>query len=131
MASHSDLYISRNLFYSPIYVAFIPDEDAWKKELRRLKVTSQPYPNTNGRTTYFTSRDDKTICLVTVNERCDEDYIVAASVLAHETVHVVEEIFREIGEDKPSEEFRAYLTQTVFRQLCTMYTKTRCKKPPE
>lgn len=38
-------------------------------------------------------------------------------VVVHESIHVFEAIMRDIGEDTPSEEFRAYGTEAVFRAI--------------
>ena len=52
-----------------------------------------------------------------------KNYDVAALV-AHEAVHVVQNIFDEIGEKFPGEETRAYLTQrVVYDILKTIYGK--------
>lgn len=39
------------------------------------------------------------------------------SYIAHEVVHIVEDIFHRMDEGSPSEEFRAYLTEEVHRNL--------------
>lgn len=38
-------------------------------------------------------------------------------VVVHECVHAAEDFFRHIGEDMPSEEFRAYTINTLFNQV--------------
>lgn|SRR5690606_10088809 len=121
-------YINKNLFISPIYIGFVPDEKSWKAECKRLDLGSVEYLKTLGKTYFFESKDGKTIAFVMIHEKCDKHPALAAAIICHEAVHVVEEVFREIGESKPSEEFRAYVTQNVFQSLYESYLKHRGKK---
>lgn len=40
-----------------------------------------------------------------------------AGIIAHEATHVVDLAFEEVGEDKPGQETRAYMTQTLVEDI--------------
>jgi hypothetical protein len=55
--------------------------------------------------------DDMRLIVVCINPTADVGLIV------HEAVHVFEAMMRHMGENDPSEEFRAYSTQFIFEQI--------------
>jgi hypothetical protein len=53
---------------------------------------------------------------------------VTFSTLVHEAVHVFERFAQEMGEEHPSEEFRAYSTQFIFDQMADALAKRQIPK---
>jgi len=49
--------------WQPVEYCFCPSEEAWDKQLKRMGITGEPYPDSDGRATIFT-KDGKTIALV-------------------------------------------------------------------
>jgi hypothetical protein len=54
---------------------------------------------------------------------------VDAGVVVHESVHIFEAIMRDIGEPTPSEEFRAYGTEAIFRAVWEEFLAKGVDKP--
>lgn len=53
------------------------------------------------------------------------DPVSTVSVIVHEAVHVAQGWFADIAEDKPSDEFQAYVIQAITATLLSQY------KPPK
>lgn len=113
--------------FQPLYYGFCPDEAAWKREMKRLKVEC-PYPTTDGRCTSFDNAKGGDKCiLVTIAKHIDRkhDKVAIAALVAHEAVHVWQHVKEAMGETEPSREFEAYAVQHIFLQLLSAYSKTR------
>lgn len=55
--------------------------------------------------------------------------MLAAAMLAHEAVHVKQRLMETIGEDKPSDEFEAYVIQNVVHGLLEEYHRQVFRSP--
>jgi len=64
-------------------------------------------------------------CVVTVRD--DVSDLEAINVLVHESVHVWQEMCREIGEENPGAETEAYHIQCIFSQLYDHYLESKKK----
>lgn len=116
--------------FFPIHYGFCPSEAAWKREMKRLGIKCEPYPQSDARTATFENKTRGDIAvIVTVHERYDEKPAVAVmALIAHEAVHVWQAIRKEMGEDSPSTEFEAYALQDIILRLGTAYVQSRRPK---
>lgn len=114
----------------PFYYGFCPSPTAWNDTMKRMKVTNpDPYPDTDGRCVSLVQNNKDLTCIVTVHERLDArspEGIIG--VIAHEAMHVWQEMMSQIGERDPSHEFGAYSYQAIFQELLEAYVKTRNPK---
>lgn len=85
------------------------DRDKCVRRLLRMGVTTQPL-DTDAQM-WLVGRE--AVVLI----EADADWHAEAALLVHESVHVVDEWLRAIGEDSPAAEERAYLTQCVAEPL--------------
>jgi len=117
--------------WQPVFYGFCPSEAAWKREMRKMKIKGEPYPDTDGRCTTF-KKDGKTCVIVCLGEGSEQRVTRTqiAGLLCHEAVHVWQEV-REVMNDpgQPSIEFEAYSVQAIFQGLYQAWLDTRC--PPE
>lgn len=113
--------------FFPLYYGFCPNEKAWHKALKRLKVPSEPYPESDARVSTFTNLDTgDAVCIVTLSESIDTKCTLGTiGLMAHESVHVKQALMECIGETNPSSEFEAYVVQNILLNLLNAYQKTR------
>ena len=105
-----------NLSFLPTYVGYCPDKESWKSEMKRLGVKNEPYPKTHGRCTRFIKDHDHTV-IICINPKSDTTELQVIGLIAHEVSHAVDYIFEDIGEDNPSSEFKAYLSQFLVQNI--------------
>jgi hypothetical protein len=114
--------------WQPVYHGFCPSEAAWKREMRKLKVKGEAYPDSAGRCTTFT-HEDKTCCIVTLGPQADapgRTRVEIAGLLCHEATHVWQEVQKSMNDPgKPSVEFEAYSMQAIFMGLYQAWLDTR------
>lgn len=125
-----DKVIWCNRGYFPGYFGFCPNEKAWNNEMRRLEIKERAqYPNSDGRCSFFTSPEGKSLTIVTIGEQVDKlDSIAIACLIVHEAMHVMQNLMEHMGEKNPSSEFEAYSIQTITLELMVAYSKTRRAK---
>jgi hypothetical protein len=112
------------LFQSPIYYALCTSQKDYEKELKRIGINPQPgITGSQGATlNMMTSKDGKECAIICIfNHTLDYEQI--ASMLAHEAVHLFQEIKENIGERNPSAEFEAYCIQCITQNLLYAYKK--------
>ena len=110
----------------PCWFAFCPTERDFRREMRRSSQPAFEYPSTDGCCVLYTDRvHNERRALVVINTDWSEEPSVAMGVLVHECVHVVEAMIRAAADDRPSEEFRAYMTQAVFTELLSDISEYR------
>ena len=128
-------WIGRCLFTSPICISLCLSEEAFKKELKRLKVPVEDWPEWicagSHATTHFFEKFDSfdSCCIVCVKHRKGRVIAQIVGLLTHEAMHVWRDIKRDIGEKEPSSEFEAYAMQNIVQQLFYSYMKQKGKKP--
>lgn len=100
----AEFYEAQDLFHVPYgeRMEYPGDE--------RIKASTTQFPHTG---------------LVVVALGTDVD----AGVVVHESVHIFEAIMRDIGEPTPSEEFRAYGTEAIFRAVWEEFLAKGVDKP--
>lgn len=119
----TDKVVWCNRGWYPIYYGFCPSEKAWKSALKRLGITSEPYPDTDGKCT-FLEKNGKDLCaIVTIKDHSDPTEVIG--ILVHEAMHIWQAIKENIGEKDPGHEQEAYAMQAMTMELIDAYNKTR------
>ncbi|MFA6031805.1 MAG: hypothetical protein WC889_02760 [Myxococcota bacterium] len=105
----------------PAYVGCTTSRKAFKRELKRLGI-AEPVEflastHANASTHFF--RCEGTLTCIIAFQKVSKDRPVeqVAALVAHEAVHVVQELWSSIGETEPGREAEAYLVQMIT-QCC-------------
>lgn len=105
----------------PFYVGFTMSPKAFKKEMKRLAIDDPPsfLGSTHANaTTHILEKGGTLTCIITMEKQGkDRPIEQIAGLLAHEAVHVVQELWHNIGERSPGSEAEAYLVQMIT-QCC-------------
>lgn len=121
----SDTYFHVDVGFFPVPVKMCFTPKAFYKVLKDHGITAQPdmAPLELGiAETHSFSTTKEAIVIVVFNlAECVDNAALLASVIAHESTHVVARILEHIGEDVEDfgEESRAYLTEWLVRQMFT------------
>lgn len=121
----SDTYFHVDVGFFPVPVKMCFTPKAFYKVLKDHGITAQPdmAPLELGiAETHSFSTTKEAIVIVVFNlVECVDNAALLASVIAHESTHVVARILEHIGEDVEDfgEESRAYLTEWLVRQMFT------------
>lgn len=102
----------------PVYVGFTASADAFAKEMKRLSV-KEPDRFVNDRanaTTHFLENDGTLTCIITLGATKGRSKEQIAAIVAHEAVHVAQELWRHLGERNPGDEQEAYLVQQITQE---------------
>ena len=114
----------RTLVSAPIHYALCTSEDAFNKEVKRL---SYQYPidwlgdGVKACTHFFEADEGGTLAIVCIPVDIPYGMPEVAGLLAHEGMHVWQEVLKVTGEDKPSSEFEAYSVQHIVHNLMAAY----------
>ena len=109
----------------PIEAYYAPTKKSWHRLLRKLNLEDEPYSKGVGMMTTYHPHGEQTnpICIITVN--CEGmDNCVRVGIIAHECVHVFQELIERIGENVPSPEFEAYTIQSMVTNVVWAWEKT-------
>jgi len=104
----------------PIYVGFTQSPKAFRKEMKRLAISNPPefLGSTHANaTTHVLERNGTLTCIITFGKTKGRPVEQIAGLIAHEAVHVAQELWAAIGEHKPGAEAEAYLVQMIT-QCC-------------
>ena len=121
----SDTYFHVDVGFFPVPVKMCFTPKAFYKVLKDHGITAQPdmAPLELGiAETHSFSTTKEAIVIVVFNLiECVDNAALLASVIAHESTHVVARVLEHIGEDVEDfgEESRAYLTEWLVRQMFT------------
>jgi hypothetical protein len=112
--------------WQPVEYCFCPSEKAWNKQLKVMGIVGEPYPDSDGRATFFT-KHGKTIAMVTIRDRAEKVRTLCEIVglLTHEGAHIWQEVRAVMGETNPSAEFEAYSMQSIVQELLFAMKNTR------
>ena len=107
-----------NRGWTPVRFGFCPSRKAWESFTKKAGIP-EPYPEVGAaRITTFDSRGGDVVCLLTMVPNWREYSKVAiAGLVAHEAVHVWQEVRKAMREENPSPEFEAYSVQAIFQEL--------------
>lgn len=105
-------------FRGMFFYGLCPSEKAWKKDMKRFN-TNLDYPTSAGRCTFLTNEKGKRCVIVTFKDGIEDELtaIEFVALLAHEAVHVWQELTDAIHESEPSPEFEAYYVQWIIINL--------------
>lgn len=117
-------YLNRCLLLGQHY-ALCTSEEAFRKELRRLKVPAKDWPEFMGNghacTHTFDSSKDGTTHIVCIQRTKKRTRIQICALLCHEAVHIWQNFSRDIGEKNPGDETEAYAIQHISQSLMESY----------
>lgn len=100
----------------PIYVGFVNDEAAFKREMKRIKAGDVNFAASNhaDASTISMIDEDGVLCVfVTLGSIKGKTFAQIAGLIAHEATHVAQSLWEHIGETNPSRETEAYFIQFV------------------
>lgn len=112
-------YVDRpNSFPAPL-MGLCVSEDAYIREMRRLKVDNYPAWVIGGDATthIFDTEGGRVTTIICIRLREGVDYVQVAALIAHEVVHIWQEIRENINEKQPSPEFEAYTVQYILQKM--------------
>lgn len=102
----------------PIYVGFSDDPVAFAKEMDRMAMEGINFVNPGANATcHVFTKDDSRTCIITLAKTKGKSREMVAALIAHEAVHVAQELWEGIGERQPGKEAEAYLVQMIT-QCC-------------
>ena len=117
-------YISRSLIDGP-YVGLCLSEEAFKAELKRLRVPEHQWPqalSVGSHAEMHTMRNPQgnTVFLICMKRNPKFSRIESYATLVHEAIHVWQKWSRSIGakgDYEPGDEFEAYAIQSISQRL--------------
>lgn len=115
------------------YLALCTTEAQFKQALKAVYKTEAGFP---AYTEPFLAEDHvacvhtldlkksgKTVCLVCLPIDAARPWYETSAVVAHEATHVVQRLFRYIGEDTPGDEAQAYAVENTVQYLLAEYDR--------
>lgn len=121
-------WLDRTLLKSPYCFALCRKEKEFKKELKRLQIPKNQWPefmgsnHANATVHYFeNSHLDIKCCIVCLGSTKGYTEIQVYALLVHEAVHIWQATRDSIGERHPGLEQEAYAIQCISQQLFTAY----------
>jgi hypothetical protein len=128
-------WIDRSLITNPFNLCLCVTEKQYKKALDRLKIkpedrTPYLYRPTSGATVHrFDNQGDgEHAAIVCISERTDLTKNQIFATIAHEVSHLTDYVMQELGEDRPSTEFKAYCVQRMCQSLFNAYDELKKKQ---
>ena len=115
----------------PTYVGFCPSERAYKKYLKEHTQDKDEYPRTGGHVKVFENEKERSITvLVFIGDHVDKstDRVGIAAIIAHECMHVMQRIHRDMGVRERDDEVEAYTLQNLMHFVMDIYNQTRVKR---
>lgn len=112
-------YIHPMMF--PVHIGYTASEDEYRKEMKRLGVKDAPPFAELSAATHTYSKGDSLTIIVCYRESEDRTPAQVASLIAHEAVHVWQQIMKHIGCSNAGQEIEAYgiqyITQCILSGL--------------
>lgn len=106
----------------PVFVGFTTSEKAFAAEMKRLGVDENIQFSAHSRagaTTHYLVKDRHLCCIITIepySRRVSRE--VYAALVAHEAMHVVQEMQRELNKGKSlGDEAEAYMIQQIVQEI--------------
>lgn len=121
MAKHTVSYLNIPLY--PGILGLFRSEAALNKEVKRLKLEDceMEWPHNRAGRHYTIENERGYIMFVLVNEDKCDTYGEIASLISHEIMHCVQELWEKIGEERPGREPEAYLLQYLMNFCLSEY----------
>lgn len=127
-------WLDRAIIVAP-YLTLCGSEEEYLRAVKRLKIKD---PNKwlnsgSGGMTHTFTKDDSITCIVTIDFAECKNYALSEIVgmLAHEAMHVCQEMFTNIGERNPSSELEAYAIQCTTQRLVAEFLRRKVKYKKE
>lgn len=121
-------WLDRDLCHSPLYIGLCTTEKSYLSELKRLGIKKNDRPSfcdLGDAVVHFVENKKGTVSEGTVSAIVCIPYgrpiHEVVGLLAHEAVHIWQEIKIKLGEHSPSPEFEAYSIQTITERLYGAY----------
>lgn len=120
-------WLDRRLMDNPFHIALCTSEQAFQRELRRLKIAKERWPKwilspqSAATTHYFATADGRRVVIVAISRKRSANRLETYATLVHEAVHVWQWIKEDIHESEPSAEFEAYSIQRLSLNLMGAY----------
>ena len=119
-------WISRAVIESPYCIGLCLSEDAYRRQLRRLKVKGWEVEDwipcdSDACVQTLANQDSGEQCFIVCLDAKGHKRDEVIGLLVHEAVHVWQGIVEGIGEDHPSSEFEAYAIQRIALHLVGGY----------
>lgn len=105
-----------------IEVKLFHDEEKYLKALDKQKIVIY-LTNADAETCPVTLKDGTVINFVLIRDAEKVEYEKQLALLCHESVHIAQDYFERIGEEKPAPEEQAYVTQAIFQCLAIEHRK--------
>jgi len=108
-----------NMGQWPLYVGFTTSRKAFAREMKRLghpgiAFLAGDYANA---TMHTLEKDGCLTCIIAMEKPTGRSAEQVAGMVAHEAMHIVQELWSQIGEKEPGREAEAYLVQQIV-QCC-------------
>ena len=121
------VWINRGPF--PLFIAFCPSKKAWDETMERMNIQPRlPYPEADGRTSYFQEGDGTQSAIITIGDRLGKKTcpVSLTGLLLHEVVHVWQTCLDQMQEQgRPSRELEADSVQFLALQILDAFCETR------
>jgi len=110
----------------PVYCGFTTSPKKFEREMSRLSITDQKFIATDyaNATTHILTKEGVLTFIITMAYEKKRSIEQVASMIAHEAVHVAQEMWQQFGEREPGREAEAYLVQHVVQCCLQEYFKT-------
>lgn len=106
-----------------IFVAF--DKESYEKEMKKLHIKDYcPFPDNKAVCTFIQNETKgSAIHGILFDKQAHKHRPLKQQIglLVHEAVHVVDNVFDDIGERNPGKETKAYLTQFIVQNILTEF----------
>jgi len=115
----------------PMYFGFTASEKAFQREMRRLGVKPLPRwinEGANATTHILDRKGASALCIVCIDLRGRRSKASVCGLLAHEAVHVYQQLLCETGEKKPGDEFEAYTIQYITQCMISAVFPEKARK---
>lgn len=123
-------WLCRDLFISSHYYTLCTSEKLFKKALRDFRLPKSKWPefvlnwHSNATAHYLEHREaKKAAVIVCIRDFEDRDDVEVIGLLAHEAVHIWQQIKRTYGEHTPGDECEAYAIQTLVMNLVAEFSR--------
>jgi hypothetical protein len=103
----------------PISIGFCRSAKQYAYEMKKLKIKTPNdwiTPEKGAATHRFLNENGHRISLVCVDWKVKRTVTQIAGLVAHEATHVLQDTILQMGEEKPGDEFSAYLVQYITQQ---------------
>lgn len=108
-----------NMGQWPLFVGFTTSRKAFAREVKRLGNPTVKFlaSDHSSATMHTFVEDGSTVCIIAMEKPAGRSNEQVAGMIAHEAVHVAQELWARIGEREPGREAEAYLVQMIV-QCC-------------